>query len=244
MNEVEARSLIDEQLAAYRLRTYAELAPQVGDTVAFEKVAPSGIEYAVEIMLVWDNLEGGNIRVMVAVDDMRWPAWFHPMSDDFILAPDGSFVGERLYRGADKPALMARYTLYAYVDGSDLDEVATEIETALEALIASTTWAFARPTIVNQKHERDDSYGPEDLTGWDLGLNLDLPDPGGEPAGWFQDVEQVARLVGQVVARTGRQFVIGIGDGGTGLTEDLFFVEDGEPDLAELRAVVGVEAQR
>src|SRR5262245_34471673 len=93
---------------------------------------------------------------------------------------------------------MARRTLYAYVDGSDLDEVADEIETVIEALVASTTWALAPPRIVNQKHERDESYGPEDLTDWDLGLNLDLPDPASEPAGWFEDVEQVARLAGQV----------------------------------------------
>lgn len=135
---------------------------------------------------------------------------------------------------------MARHTLYAYVDGSDLDDVADEIETTLEALVASTPWAFLRPTMVNQVRERDDSYGPQDLTDWDLGLNLDLPDPAAEPVNWFQDVEQVARLVGQVVARTGREFVIGIRDGSTGVAEDLFNVENDEPDLAELRAVIGV----
>src|SRR5262245_39718170 len=136
--------------------------------------------------------------------------------------------------------MLARHTLYAYVEGSDLDEVADAIETALEALVASSKWVFESPRIVNKKHERDDSYGPDDLTDWDLGLNLDLPDTGAEPVGWFQDVEQVARVVGQVVARTGREFVIGIGDNSTGISEDLFWVENGEPDLAQLRAIVGV----
>lgn len=135
---------------------------------------------------------------------------------------------------------MARHTLYAYVNGSDLHEVADDIELALEALVASTPWALLRPRIVNRKHKRDDSYGPEDLTDWDLGLNLDLPDPGAEPAVWFQDVEQVAQVVGQIVARTGRKFVIGIGDSSTGVTEDLFDVESGEPDLAKLRTIIGV----
>jgi hypothetical protein len=134
---------------------------------------------------------------------------------------------------------MARQTLYAYVDGSDLDEVADEIEVMLDVLVGSTPWALEVPRIVNQKHERDDSYGPEDLTDWDLGLNLDLPDPGAEPADWFQDVEQVARVVGQVVVRTGREFVIGVADNSTGVTEDLFDVENAEPDLAELRAIIG-----
>jgi len=134
---------------------------------------------------------------------------------------------------------MARQTLYAYVDGSDLHDVAEEIEAALDALVASTAWLVARPTVVNQLHERDDSYGPEDLTDWDLGLNLDLPAPDHEPAGWFHDVEQLARVIGQIAVRTGREFVIGISDGDTHAAEDLLCVEDGEPDLEELRAALG-----
>ncbi len=94
MDKVEAQKVIDEHLASYRTRKYSELAPLVGDTIGFQAIAPSGIEYNVEVMLVWDNFEGGNIRVMVAVDDTRSPSWFHPMSDDFIVAPDGSFADE------------------------------------------------------------------------------------------------------------------------------------------------------
>jgi hypothetical protein len=138
---------------------------------------------------------------------------------------------------------MVRRTLYAYVDGSDLHDVADSIEMALQAVVASTKWAVSRPRIVNQMHERDDSYGPSDLTDWDLGLNLDLPDPGAEPVGWFQDVEQVALVVGQVVTRTGREFVIGISDGRTGATMDLFDVENSEPDLTKLRAAVDARSR-
>jgi hypothetical protein len=94
VDKVEARKVIDQHLASYRTRKYSDLATQVGDTIGFQAIAPSGIDYNVEVMLVWDSFEGGNIRVMVAVDDTRWPSWFHPMSDDFIVAPDGSFVGK------------------------------------------------------------------------------------------------------------------------------------------------------
>jgi len=94
VDKVEAQKLIDEHLASYRGRTYADLATQVGETIGFQKIAPSGIEYNVEILFVWDNFKGGNIRVMVAVDDARWPSWFRPMSGDFIVGPDGNFVGE------------------------------------------------------------------------------------------------------------------------------------------------------
>jgi hypothetical protein len=42
------------------------------------------------------------------------------------------------------------------------------------------------------------------------------------------------------VVRTGRVLVIGVGDSSTGVTEDLFDVKNGEPDLAQLRAILGV----
>lgn len=135
---------------------------------------------------------------------------------------------------------MARQTLFAYVDGSDLSEVAETIESALETLVASTSWVLTKPKVVNQVHERDDSYRPEDLTDWELGLNLDLPDPDAEPAGWFEDVEKVARIVGQIAQRTRRGFIIGIGESDTGVSEDLFYVENDELDLERLRDVVGV----
>ena len=58
-----------------------------------ELVGESGVSYQVEILAVWDGLQPGNLRVIVAVDDGRWRA-FIPLSEDFIIAPDGSFVGE------------------------------------------------------------------------------------------------------------------------------------------------------
>jgi hypothetical protein len=95
VDKVEAQTLIDEQIASYRARSYEDLSTLVGQTIAFQKIAPSGIEYNIEVMVMWDSLpKGGNLRVMVAVDDARWPSWFLPMSNDFILAPDGGFIGE------------------------------------------------------------------------------------------------------------------------------------------------------
>jgi hypothetical protein len=53
----------------------------------------SGIEYQVEIVAFWDDKPHGDLRVSGGVDDGGWRA-LHPLSDDFIMAPDGSFVGE------------------------------------------------------------------------------------------------------------------------------------------------------
>jgi hypothetical protein len=134
---------------------------------------------------------------------------------------------------------MPHQTLYAYVDGGDLDDVAQEIDAAFRALVASTSWAWARPTIVNQKHEPVDSHRRDDLADWDLGLNMELPESGLEPDGWFVDVEQLAWVAGQVAARVRREFVMGIADSETGTAEDLLTVHSADVDLVRLRTAMG-----
>jgi hypothetical protein len=46
-----------------------------------------------EIQCFWDSHPQGDIRVVADIDDGGISAYF-PMSDDFIVAPDGHFVGE------------------------------------------------------------------------------------------------------------------------------------------------------
>jgi hypothetical protein len=134
---------------------------------------------------------------------------------------------------------MARHTLYAYVDGSDLHDIAVELEARLERFVEGEAWQVRTPSIVNQRRPDDSTLKPGDLPDWDLGLNLDLPDPGEEPPGWFSDVERIARFLGELNASLGRDFVIGIDDKERGYGEDLFFVDSPAPDLRTLRQVIG-----
>jgi hypothetical protein len=57
------------------------------------RVGARGITYAVEVEAFWDDRPGGNLRVRAMIDDGGVRA-FRPLVEDFILAPDGSFVGE------------------------------------------------------------------------------------------------------------------------------------------------------
>ena len=139
---------------------------------------------------------------------------------------------------------MSRHTLYAYVEGSDLLELAGELENRFRRFVADSTWHFCKPSVVNQIHPTDDSLRPGDLPDWDLGLNLDLPDPGEDPPGWFSDVEQIARFLGELRGPLCRNFVIGIGDNQTGISEDLFFVTSRLPDLDTLRQIIGANDER
>jgi hypothetical protein len=135
---------------------------------------------------------------------------------------------------------LARHTLYAYVDGSNLHAIAAELESRLERFVEGGGWHVRTPTIVNQTRPDDPTLKPGDLPDWELGLNLDLPDPGDEPPGWFADVERIVRFLGELNATFGRDFVIGIGDTERGNSEDLFFVDSALPDLNRLRQVIGI----
>ena len=136
---------------------------------------------------------------------------------------------------------MPHYTLYAYVEGSDLHAIADALESDFSRFVSEAHWVWGKPWIVNQKREDDPSLGPDDLPDWEVGLNMHLPDPGEEPPGWFSDVERIAAFLGELHTKTKRDFVIGIGDNERGYSEDLFTVGQPIPDLAFLRKMIGVK---
>lgn len=74
--------------------TWGELRDRYLSTAETVEVrGASGTIYQVQTQAHWDSRKDGDLRIMVAVDDGGWRA-FAPLSEDFILAPDGSFVGE------------------------------------------------------------------------------------------------------------------------------------------------------
>jgi hypothetical protein len=93
MDKAEARAILAEQIAALRTWSFAELRGLEYDPTGGEVIGPSGAKYQVEMEAVWDGKKGGPLRVIVAIDDGGLRA-FVPISGGFIIAPDGSFVGE------------------------------------------------------------------------------------------------------------------------------------------------------
>ena len=93
MNEQVAQGLIKHWLAQLRQQSYQELARLIGHPQTRELGAEDGQQYQLEAEAVWDRENGGDLRVMVACDDGGLRA-FRPLTDSFIMAPDGSFVGE------------------------------------------------------------------------------------------------------------------------------------------------------
>lgn len=92
MDKVEARALLDQKVRELRQLSYAEL-QRFQEPVVFELTGPSGAWYQIEVEAFWDDRRDNNLRVLAAIDDGGWSA-IHPMTDDFIIAPNGTFVGE------------------------------------------------------------------------------------------------------------------------------------------------------
>ena len=94
INKAEAFDVLREELKNWRVRSYEQLAADVGgETFSRQAQGPSGTPYQLTVQVFWDTKPHGNIRVLGCVDDGGWRA-FLPLSDSFIVAPNGSFVGE------------------------------------------------------------------------------------------------------------------------------------------------------
>ena len=135
---------------------------------------------------------------------------------------------------------MTSDTLYAHMGGAGLEEVAESLETQFTEFIDNRKWVVGRASIVNQRYGNETFALRGWMPLWDLGLNLKLPDPGTEPPGWFADVDAIAQFLGTLHGKYGRSSIIGITNAETGISEDLFYISIGLPDLGKLRAIIGV----
>lgn len=129
--------------------------------------------------------------------------------------------------------------LYAYCDGCDLADVAATIEAAFDIFVSTREWKCGKAWVVNQVHERGDHDRPDDLPLWDLGMNLEIPNPGDEFPGWFDDIEALLAFCGRLYAQTGREMVIGFQGAGCHFAEDIFTVNCERPDARRFASDFG-----
>jgi hypothetical protein len=96
MDKAEARDIARRRAVVLRSEPYAVLvANYLNQSTREEMVGIAGVRYDVEVQALWDNLrKPGNLRVFVNVDagEGRGPRTL--ITEDFIVAPDGTFVGE------------------------------------------------------------------------------------------------------------------------------------------------------
>jgi hypothetical protein len=92
VDKQEADHLLDQIMGDLRAQPYERLL-RYQEPDAFDVVGHSGTSYQVEIQALWDDKNNRTLRVMGSIDDGGWCA-LHPLTRDFIIAPDGTFVGE------------------------------------------------------------------------------------------------------------------------------------------------------
>lgn len=126
---------------------------------------------------------------------------------------------------------MTKLTLFAYVQGIDLEGVVETLEARLDALVAGRSWVTKDIWVVNQRY-------PGDPPEWDLGLNLAVAGPRSRPPAWRDDVVAIAKAFGELHRDTGRTFVIGTHDEKADTTKDLFVIDSDTPDLEKLVAAL------
>ena len=131
---------------------------------------------------------------------------------------------------------MRKHILYCYAEGDDFEFIAEPITEQLDRLVANRTWISGDAQVVNQQRRKGDKFD-----GWELGINLELPDPFMEPNGWFEDVEEIAIACNELARDFDTPFVIGIFDQQSHLSYDLFGLNGGAIDVERLRAIIGTE---
>jgi hypothetical protein len=90
MDKREAQSVLTQHLEGWRKRSYQELVALLGNQGCDEVIGPSGAAYQIEIEVVWDGKSHSPVRVVGSIDDGRLTTAFCPLTDSFIVAPEGS----------------------------------------------------------------------------------------------------------------------------------------------------------
>jgi len=85
--------VLNTSLNKYRAKSYNELQYLLNEQDTLEVKTESGTKYQLEIQAVWDDKKDGNLRVVGSIDDGGLRA-FKPITNDFIITPNGKFIGE------------------------------------------------------------------------------------------------------------------------------------------------------
>lgn len=93
MDKNEASQIAEKDLEFYRSLSYDEILSRIGVQESFEKVSDRGEPYQIEFDFMFDDHDEKTIRVWAMVSHSFWTD-FIPVTNSFIIAPNGDFKGE------------------------------------------------------------------------------------------------------------------------------------------------------
>ncbi|HSK72067.1 MAG TPA: hypothetical protein VK892_10260 [Pyrinomonadaceae bacterium] len=93
MEKEEAINILEDKLDEYRKLGYSKLVGKIGEVETFEGKNLEGDQYQIEVEFFYDGFEETDLRVAGMISYNFWTD-FSPVCGDFIIAPNGKFIGE------------------------------------------------------------------------------------------------------------------------------------------------------
>ncbi len=88
MDKREARQILEEFAAALQSRfTYRDWQKLIGESEVVEIAGGSGVDYQIEWTVFWDDKSGGDIMVILSIDDGTLAGSIVPLSTSFLVSP-------------------------------------------------------------------------------------------------------------------------------------------------------------
>ena len=130
---------------------------------------------------------------------------------------------------------MPKYSLYAVIKGSELEDIAEEIVEFSEEYAASRSWVSTDVRAVNTRARAD--WG-EILT--HAGLCISLPDTRDGSSDWANDVDAIIQFAIDLQVRFEREVHLGMCDNRSDCREDILEVDSPRPDTTYLKRYLGL----
>jgi len=89
MNNSEAKAILSKELRTFAARPYDELAHLISQTEVKNVKSDSGVDYQIEINVLWDSAPDKDLCIIGSIDDGGWRA-FVPLTESLIVKPDGT----------------------------------------------------------------------------------------------------------------------------------------------------------
>jgi hypothetical protein len=109
---------------------------------------------------------------------------------------------------------MPRQTLYAYAHVTDACRMTEFLMSRFLKFISSREWQCPHIQMVNR-------FRADGHPNWQLGINVDLPDPGSDIFDWFPDIQAIFEFLQQFHEETALEFVVGVIDHECGTSTNL-----------------------
>jgi hypothetical protein len=92
MDKAEAAAVLDQHLASFVHRGYAELAGMVDRPQGVQTEGASGAKYNIEFNVFYDSHRKQDLRIMGSIDDGSRSSFMFPLTKDEIMKPSGELV--------------------------------------------------------------------------------------------------------------------------------------------------------